>query len=95
MPVYQYQCQTCQHYQQEEHAQQDEPLIACNACGGLMEKVLTKAPLVIQASQKSADKDSNSDHGLGEKNHQCHTGCALHRPYSKPLQAEDNTLKNI
>lgn len=92
MPTYQYRCETCDHRQTENHGASLSPLVSCEQCGGLMEKIITSAPVVlnnIQDDSKSADTSNETDTN-NDSDHQCHSGCALHRMYPDSPVSSDS-----
>ena len=72
MPVFSYRCTDCDDKKEVTHALDQLPLLACEICGGVMEKILTRVnPLFIQDEQNIVDNSS--------EDHQCHSGCVLHQ----------------
>lgn len=71
MPTYTYQCQACDHPMTVEHGMTEDPRVVCDACGGLTRRLPGQGMIMKQATE-TADSEP-------ENEHQCHSGCVLHR----------------
>src|SRR5688572_25648352 len=93
MPNYTYRCCHCQAVQSLAHGIHETLSPACEACGGLTERVTLQAPTVLgaaarlsYASQKKAQEQEQAEPAIGpasgQDEHSCYGACALHRPYN-------------
>jgi putative FmdB family regulatory protein len=50
MPVYEYQCQTCQLVFEARQKFSDAPLTACTSCGGSVKKLISQTGFALKGS---------------------------------------------
>lgn len=50
MPVYEYQCEACNHAFEARQKFSDEPLTDCPACGGQVKKLISRAGFALKGS---------------------------------------------
>src|SRR5438270_14043380 len=50
MPVYEYQCQSCDHRFERKQSFSDEPIKVCPECGGTTKKLLSRPGIVFKGS---------------------------------------------
>ena len=50
MPTYEYTCRACGEHREAVQGFYDEPLTACQACGGQLRKVFTPAGIIFKGS---------------------------------------------
>jgi len=50
MPVYEYECQSCQHRFEKKQGFHDKPVEKCPECGGRPRRVIRSAPVIFKGS---------------------------------------------
>src|SRR2546425_8450086 len=50
MPIYEYQCQACQHRFERRQSFRDEPVKVCPECGGATKRLLQAPPIIFKGS---------------------------------------------
>jgi len=50
MPVYEYECQSCQHRFEKKQGFHDKPVEKCPRCGGKPRRVIRSAPVIFKGS---------------------------------------------
>jgi putative FmdB family regulatory protein len=84
LPVYVYHCEGCGSRLEKRQSFSDAPLTECEACGGVLRKVLQPPSIIYKGSGfYSTDHRSNSGGN----------GSASHENGSSPAKAEDGAPK--
>lgn len=60
MPVYEYECQSCQEVIETWQGISDDPLAICPGCGGSLKKIISMSSFALKGGGWYADGYSNS-----------------------------------
>lgn len=69
MPLYEYQCQTCEKVTEEFQSMSDAPLVICESCDGKLERLVGQVHIglcetsMLRAAHNSVEQFNNSDAG--------------------------------
>lgn len=60
MPVYEYQCETCQNIIEVQQGLSDKPLTTCSACKGTLKKLISRSSFQLKGGGWYSDGYSSS-----------------------------------
>ncbi|MDF1614496.1 FmdB family zinc ribbon protein [Desulfurivibrio dismutans] len=61
MPIYEYECQSCQKITETRQSISDAPLTTCESCGGVLSKIISQSSFQLKGGGWYADGYSNSN----------------------------------
>lgn len=85
MPTYTYRCHSCQHVESIFQSMSAVTLPACSICGGLTEKIIGQAPVVIKQSEPVTLTNPSTE---DEPAHECGSTCVFHQQRHRDPSAE-------
>ncbi|ADH84970.1 FmdB family zinc ribbon protein [Desulfurivibrio alkaliphilus] len=59
MPIYEYECQSCQKITEARQSISDAPLSTCDSCGGALSKIISQSSFQLKGGGWYADGYSN------------------------------------
>jgi putative FmdB family regulatory protein len=86
MPTYTYRCLHCQALQSVFHGMQEVVSPACALCGGLTQRIVGQAPVVL--SSKPVLPAEAAPENATNTTHTCHSACVLHRTPLSPVRKQ-------
>ncbi|MCE3234860.1 MAG: Zinc ribbon domain [Vampirovibrio sp.] len=76
MPSYTYRCHSCQHVESVFQSMQAIISPPCSVCGGLTEKIIAQAPVVLKQSEPVAATNPPTKDAPA---HECGSACVFHQ----------------
>lgn len=90
MPIYEYECSSCEKVFEVQQRISDDPLDTCPDCQGAVKKLVSVSSFQLKGGGWYADGYSGSSNGNGEKNK---PAAKKEAPASPPCQSGEGSCK--
>lgn len=67
MPIYEYECQSCQEVIEKWQSLAEQPLTTCPSCSGILKKIISQSSFQLKGGGWYADGYSGSSNGGAKK----------------------------
>ncbi|MEW6220168.1 MAG: zinc ribbon domain-containing protein [Thermodesulfobacteriota bacterium] len=91
MPIYEYQCDSCDHVIEAFQTMADPPLATCPSCAGSLRKLVSASSFVLKGGGWYADGYASKGNGNGNGKGKTASGKASEGAVSKPAADSGKT----